>query len=119
MTGRIPVRTLFNSPPESHNVENRLLKQYRAIAHKLHPIVTVGGQGLTEGIQSELDRALAVHELVKVRVNVGDREARDTIIKSLTETSAAELVQKIGHTATLLRHSPGADPRKSNLQRPL
>jgi RNA-binding protein len=82
-------------------VENRLLKQYRAIAHKLHPIVTVGGQGLTEGIQIELDRALTDHELVKIRVNVGDRETRDTIIKSLTETSAAELVQKIGHTATL------------------
>ena len=119
MTGRIAVHIPFNSPPESHNVENRLLKQYRAIAHKLHPIVTVGGQGLTEGIQIELDRALTDHELVKIRVNVGDREARDTIIKSLTETSAAELVQKIGHTATLLRHSPSADPRKSNLQRPL
>ena len=39
-------------------MENRLLKQYRAIAHKLHPIVTVGGQGLTSGIETELDRAL-------------------------------------------------------------
>ena len=119
MTGRIPAHEPFNSPLESRYVENRLLKQYRAIAHKLHPIVTVGGQGLTEGIQIELDRALTDHELVKIRVNVGDREARDTIIKSLTEMCAAKLVQKIGHTATLLRHSPNADPRKSNLQRPL
>ena len=119
MTGRIPAHEPFNSPLESRYVENRLLKQYRAIAHKLHPIVTVGGQGLTEGIQVELDRALTDHELVKIRVNVGDREARDTIIKSLTETSAAQLVQKSGHTATLLRHSSSADPRKSNLQRAL
>lgn len=119
MTGRIPAHEPFNSPLESRYVENRLLKQYRAIAHKLHPIVTVGGLGLTEGIQVELDRALTDHELVKIRVNVGDRETRDTIIKSLTETSAAQLVQKIGHTATLLRHSSSADPRKSNLQRAL
>ena len=57
MTVRIPAHEPFNSPLESRNVENRLLKQYRAIAHKLHPIVTVGGQGLTEGIH-----AIHIHE---------------------------------------------------------
>lgn len=100
-------------------MENRLLKQYRAIAHKLHPIVTVGGQGLTEGIQTELDRALNDHELVKIKVSAGDRDSRDEIIRALVTASGAELVQKIGHTATLLRHSKTADPRKSNLQRTL
>jgi RNA-binding protein len=35
----------------------------------------------------------------------------------LVASCGAELVQRIGHTATLLRHSPNADPRKSNLQR--
>jgi RNA-binding protein len=50
---------------------------------------------------------------------VGDRETRDAVIKALLEGCGAELVQKIGHTATLLRHVPHADPRKSNLQRPL
>ena len=104
---------------ENHILENRLLKQYRAIAHKLHPIVTVGGQGLTSGIETELDRALTDHELVKIKVSVGDREVRDAVIEQLVTSCGAELVQKIGHTATLLRHSEYADPRKSNLQRPL
>lgn len=119
MSDRIPLGTsvfLFN---ESFILDNRLLKQYRAIAHKLNPIVTVGGQGLTEGIQAELERALNDHELVKIKVNAGDRETRDQVIEALIEACDAELVQKIGHTATLLRHTPNADPRKSNLQRPL
>ena len=100
-------------------MENRLLKQYRAIAHKLHPIVTVGSQGLTEGIQSELNRALNDHELVKIRVNVGDRDARNDAITALVDACNATLVQRIGHTATLLRYTQNADPKKSNLQRPL
>ena len=119
MNDRIPPGTSDFSFHESFTLDNRLLKQYRAIAHKLNPIVTVGGQGLTEGIQNELERALNDHELVKIKVSVGDREARDQVIEALIEGCGAELVQKIGHTATLLRHAPNADPRKSNLQRPL
>ena len=119
MKDRIPFHDPYILLTESLTLDNRLLKQYRAIAHKLNPIVTVGGQGLTEGIQIELERALNDHELVKIRVNVGDRETRDDVIKALVEGCGAELVQKIGHTATLLRHVPNADPRKSNLQRPL
>ena len=119
MSDRITLGTSDFLLNENFILDNRLLKQYRAIAHKLNPIVTVGGQGLTEGIQTELERALNDHELVKIRVNVGDREARDKIIETLVEGCGAKLVQKIGHTATLLRQVPNADPRKSNLQRPL
>ena len=117
MPVRIANPHLQTAANESQNVENRLLKQYRAIAHKLHPIVTVGGQGLTSGIATELDRALSDHELVKIKVIAGDRDARDAVIEQLVTSCGAELVQKIGHTATLLRHSEKADPRKSNLQR--
>ena len=117
MPARIASLHPQTAPCENLTLENRLLKQYRAISHKLHPIVTVGGQGLTSGIETELDRALTDHELVKIRVNVGDREARDAVIEQLVASCGAELVQRIGHTATLLRHSPNADPRKSNLQR--
>lgn len=119
MPGRITGVNPLTSDNECQILENRLLKQYRAIAHKLHPIVTVGGQGLTEGIQLELDRALSDHELIKIKLNVGDRDTRDAMITELVLTSGAKLVQKIGHTATLLRQSPNADPKKSNLQRML
>ena len=104
---------------ENHTLENRLRKHYRAIAHKLHPIVTVGGKGLTTGIETELDRALTDHEMVKIKVNVGDRKARDAVIEQLVSSCGAEVVQKIGNKATLLRLSEKVDPRKSNLQRPL
>ena len=101
------------------SLNNTVLRQYRAIAHKLNPVVRVGGNGLTQNVLAEVDRALADHELIKIKIAVGDRDLRDSLIEQLCQTASAELVQRIGNTATLLRRNPQADPRKSNLQRVL
>ena len=100
-------------------MQTRLLKQYRAIAHKLNPIVTVGANGITDNVKLELDRALSDHELVKIKVNIGDRDDRSEAIAELSVACGAEIIQTIGRTATLLRATDNPDPRKSNLQRPL
>lgn len=94
-------------------------RQLRAIGHKLHPVVTIAGNGLSESVQLEIERALNDHELIKIKVAVGSREARDEVLAELLNISKAELIQRIGNTALLLRHSPQPDPRKSNLLRVL
>ena len=43
---------------------------------------------------------------LKVRVRVGDREARDSIIEELCKTSSAVLVQRVGNMALLYRQNP-------------
>ena len=93
------------------------LRQLRALAHKLRPVVTIAGKGLSDTVLEELDRALNDHELIKVKVAVGDREQRESVVASVCEHSAAVLVQRIGNIATLLRTNPQADPKKSNLHR--
>ena len=93
------------------------LRQLRALAHKLRPVVTVAGKGLSSTVLEELDRALRDHELIKVKVAVGDREQRELVIAEVCERSSAMLVQRIGNIATLLRANPQADPKKSNLHR--
>ena len=93
------------------------LRQIRALAHKLRPVVTIAGKGLSDTVLEELDRALNDHELIKVKVAVGDREQRESVIAEVCERSSAVLVQRIGNIATLLRANPQADPKKSNLHR--
>ena len=93
------------------------LRQLRALAHKLRPVVTIAGKGLSDTVLEELDRALNDHELIKVKVAVGDREQRESVIAETCERSNASLVQRIGNIATLLRANPQADPKKSNLHR--
>ncbi len=96
---------------------NAQLKQYRALAHKLQPIVTIAGNGLSDSVLAEIDRALNDHELIKIKVVMGDRALRDALIAQLCPSARATLVQRIGNTATLLRRSSQPDPRKSNLQK--
>jgi RNA-binding protein len=98
---------------------NQDIKQLRAIGHKLKPVVTIAGKGLTEGVINELDRALTDHELIKVKLAVGSREVRAEITRQISAQSGAEIVQSIGNVIVLLRRSPTPDPRLSNLIKPL
>jgi RNA-binding protein len=113
--------TLTSSPymssPNTSTPGSKELRQLRAQAHSLRPVVTVAGKGLAPSVLEELERALNDHELIKVKVAVGDRDQREVIITALCNQTGALLVQRIGNIATLLRHNPEADPRKSNLHR--
>jgi RNA-binding protein len=92
-------------------------KDYKRTGHHLKPVVTVSDQGASEGVLSELDRALTDHELIKIRVSVADRETRQALIAQVCKASGAELVQVIGKMAILLRLNRKANPKLSNLTR--
>ncbi|MEM1187595.1 MAG: YhbY family RNA-binding protein [Pseudomonadota bacterium] len=93
-------------------------RQLRAIGHRLKPVVTIAGKGLSDGVRAELERALEHHELIKIKLSVGDRDRRDAVLQELLASHGAELVQRVGNTALILRRSEHPDPGKSNLLRP-
>jgi RNA-binding protein len=78
-------------------------KHLRRLAHPLNPIVMLGNAGLTDGVVSELDRALTDHELVKVAARVGEREARNAALAALVSRTGAELVQRVGNVGVFYR----------------
>lgn len=77
----------------------------RGVAHGLKPVVYVGNAGVTAGVTAELDHSLDHHELIKVRLRVGDREARDAAIERVVAAASAELVGRIGNVAILYRRN--------------
>ena len=81
-------------------------KHLRGLGHALKPLIMVGDAGLSESLLAEYESTLAHHELIKVRVRVGDRKARDGIIEELCNTSGAQLVQRVGNMALLYRENP-------------
>lgn len=81
-------------------------KHLKGLAHSLKPVVMIAQQGLKPTVVEELEFALDHHELIKVKVSVGDREARDALITELCERTRAELVQRIGNMAVLYRRNP-------------
>ncbi|RRJ83345.1 ribosome assembly RNA-binding protein YhbY [Aestuariirhabdus litorea] len=94
-------------------------KHYRAIGHKLNPVVIVAGNGLSEGVIEETLRALEDHELIKVKFQVGDREVKKSLIPQLCQQCDAELVQTIGNIALILKHASKPKVQLSNLTRPI
>jgi RNA-binding protein len=92
-------------------------KQFRTIGHKLNPIITVAGNGLSENILLEADRALEDHELIKVKFAVGDRDAKKQLITEMAKIVEALIVQEIGNVALFYRAAKSPDPKLSNLLR--
>ncbi len=81
-------------------------KHLRGLGHGLKPLIIVVDSGLSESLMAEYETTLAHHELIKVSVRVGDRKARDTIIKELCSAGSAELVQRVGNMALFYRENP-------------
>lgn len=81
-------------------------KYLRGLGHSLKPVVMIGDAGLTESVTREYLSALERHELVKVRIRVGDRDLRDDIISALCKAGEAALVTRIGNVAVIYRANP-------------
>ncbi len=81
-------------------------RHLRGLAHALKPVIRVGGDGLTAGVDKETLRALHDHELIKVKAPGGDREARDGLFAELAQRTGSAVVQRIGNVAVLYRARP-------------
>lgn len=81
------------------------MRYLRSLAHGLKPVVRLGQHGLTEAVSKELDIALGHHELVKVKLSIGEKSARLEQLDALCAAVNATCVQQIGHTATLFRRN--------------
>jgi len=89
------------------NAQKRFL---RGLTHGLNPVVMVADRGLAPSVMKEVEIALDHHELIKVRVSVGEREERDALIAELLKSTGAELVHKIGHVVSIFRRTR-AEPK--------
>jgi len=92
-------------------------RTYRALGHALTPVVMIAAKGLNEGVINETCRALADHELIKVKVAVHDKKARYLLVETLCERTGSELVQNIGKVALIFKKAKEPNPKLSNLVR--
>ena len=87
----------------------QLKRTLAAKAHHLKPVIIIGNKGLTENVQTEIERALFDHELIKIRISGGDRDARKTDTQLICQHHQAELIAHIGHIIVIYRPRPSGD----------
>ena len=85
------------------NINNAQKKFLRQAAHHLKPVVWAGKNGISKSLITEIEQALAIHELIKIKCHLGEREERDAGIDKICEETNAILVQRIGNIVTLYK----------------
>ena len=85
----------------------------KALAHHIKPVVSVGVKGMTDAVIAETDRALAAHELIKVRFH--EAKALEEGVPDLAARVSADIVAVRGKNAILFRQDP--DDAKIRLPR--
>ncbi len=79
-------------------------RQYlRGLAHSLNPYIIIGKNGLNSSSIKSIDKSLIDHELIKVRVQAGDKKELAPIIEKETSCSVVGIIGKI---LILYRFSP-------------
>lgn len=66
----------------------------------------MGEAGLTAPVVREIERALATHELIKIRVMGTAREAREALLGEVCAATASAPVQHIGKVLVVYRERP-------------
>ncbi|MGK0297829.1 MAG: RNA-binding protein [Gammaproteobacteria bacterium] len=94
-------------------INNNQKKFLRSLAHHKSTAIWVGQKGITDNVAIEIETALIHHELIKIRIRIGDRELRDKLIEKICADKNAILIQKTGNVATVFRQNP--DEPKINL----
>jgi putative YhbY family RNA-binding protein len=89
-------------------------KQLRGFAHALRPLVQLGRDGLSPGTLREIERGLASHELIKIRL-VGERETRARLADEIALATNSSIAGAIGMVVILYRQNPDPDERRVEL----
>lgn len=80
-------------------------KYLRGLGHQLKPVITIGDAGLSKSLLKEFSSTIDHHELIKVRIRAGDRDARDAVIVALCKNQSTELIARIGNVALVYRRN--------------
>lgn len=87
------------------------VKKLKSLAHHLDPVIIIGKHGVTPEVVTAIARALADHELIKVRFNVFKKEKRE-LAQRIREDTDSALIAVIGHVAIFYREHPEENKRK-------
>jgi RNA-binding protein len=86
-------------------LNSKQIRFLRGLAHQLDPVVTVGNNGVSEGVIKELEFTLKTFELIKIKLRCDDQDELLSLVSDITESVKATKVQIIGHTLVLYRRS--------------
>ena len=74
-------------------------------AHDLKPVVMLGKKGLADTVIAEIISSVELHELIKVKVALEDKEQKDAVAEEIAKLTQTEVVQFIGNNLILFKQA--------------
>jgi putative YhbY family RNA-binding protein len=106
----VRLNSSFAETPPFHGLRSPemyvTLRDLRARAHHLQPVVMIGDAGLTPRVLAEVETNLRSHELIKIRVLGEDRASRRDLLNTICAATGASPVQQIGRILVIYRPKP-------------
>ena len=93
-------------PQQSPALSTRQKQFLKALAHPMAPLVLIGKEGLSPAVLVTIDKELANHELLKVKIGNNSGLERHETSATIAAASDSSLVQVIGKTIVLYRPNP-------------
>ena len=97
------------------SLSNPQIRQLKALAQRLEPVVYVGKAGVTDELLASVEQALNDHELIKVKFTAF-KEQKESLATEMAARTQSELVWIVGHVAVLYRVQPDPARRRVLLE---
>ena len=96
------------------SLSGKAARHLRGLGHALSPVVSIGKDGITDGVVDAAKAALLKHELIKVRVQGEAPVDRKEAASELANRTSSALAQVLGRTFLLYKRHP----KKPKIQLP-
>ena len=110
----MPEATETANEPPALTLTGKQKRYLRGLAHALKPVAHIGKNGASEAFLRELDDALDIHELVKVKF-VEHKDAKNEISAQIVDHLGCAVAGKVGHLLILFRPSSRDERRQIRL----
>lgn len=80
-------------------------KFLRSKSHHLKPVLWIGQNGLTDSVTAEIETALDHHELIKIKLRVGDKALRNKTVAEICQATRSTQIQSIGNIVSIYRRN--------------
>lgn len=90
-------------------LKGKQTRYLRGLGHHLKPVVMIGKEEVNEAVIAATEEALAVHELIKIKIQEGCLSDRKSVAEELSTTTHSSVVQIMG--GTILLYRPGEEQK--------
>ena len=91
-----------NPETVDRHVAGRELRDLKAKAQRLKPLVKLGKEGISESFLAALDQALGHHQLVKVKFEEF-KDQKKELSPVLARRAGAQIIMRVGNVVVLFR----------------